>query len=451
KALGGTTGGENAPPRVMMLLKTLKDANPDSELAYYEPAPLPADGVDLSETADRAIWLALLAPDKVSPATTRSDWSGKTLGLGLAPRVADVPGRTLFAGGASARVTAQAGGWTVELAYLNAADRDRPGFRTLRTVTVGELKDEPAAYAVPLPPDFGAVEPPRPTDAFDQGSGFFPPELEEKDKARLVAWLRLTAQGSAFTGVRWAGANAVAARQSRAVRGEVVGTGTGEPDQEFSLSQQPVVPGSVKVRVRRDVGSSSPWDEWAEIDDLLAAGPQTVAGASDPDPTRPSRVFQTDPEAGLIRFGDGLRGARPGLGLPIRADYEVSAGRAGNVGAGQIQPAGDVPEGVTAANPLPARGGGDAQSPADAERLIPKAVRHRDRLVTPDDYRDIVLSAPGAGVGRVEVLPLYAPVLGASLPGDVPGAVTLLLVPLDDPARPDAPSPTPEFVAGICA
>ena len=110
-----------------------------------------------------------------------------------------------------------------------------------------------------------------------------------------------------------------------------------------------------------------------------------------------------------------------------------------------------MPAGIDATNPLPAWGGGDAQTPDDAEALIPKAVRHRDRLVTPEDYRDLVLAAPGAGVGRVEVLPLFAPVLGASLPGDAAGAVTLLLVPRDDPARPDAPSPTSAFLDAVCS
>src|SRR5262249_41674368 len=76
--------------------------------------------------------------------------------------------------------------------------------------------------------------------------------------------------------------------------------------------------------------------------------------------------------------------------------------------------------------------------------------RHRDRSVTAEDYRDLALSAPGAGVGRVEVMPLYSPVLGGSLPGDVAGAVTLLLIPRDDPARPDAPTPTAAFLDAVC-
>jgi hypothetical protein len=50
-----------------------------------------------------------------------------------------------------------------------------------------------------------------------------------------------------------------------------------------------------------------------------------------PERPRASRVFMLDAEAGEIRFGDGMRGARPPLGASVIADYEYSDGRAGNV------------------------------------------------------------------------------------------------------------------------
>ncbi len=427
---------------------TLQKANPGSTLVFYEPAPLPPGGVNLADTADKAVWLALLAPDKDHVDAARAGWAGKTLGLGLAPLQVARPTRDLPAGGTAARVAGESGGWEVSIA---TAEKDLT-FRTLRTITAAELLDEPAAYEIPLPSDLGTLLPPAGNDAFDEGSGPFPPTLDApKDAARLAVWLRLRPIGSAFAAVRWVGINAVTARQSHPIRGELVGTGSGEPDQEFPLAQGPVVPGSIAVRVRTSVALDAPWEDWTEIDDLLAAGPQTPSGVADADATAPSRVFLSDPEAGTIRFGDGLRGARPGSGLPIRADYEICVGRAGNVGAAQLKASTDVPGGIDATNPLPAFGGGDAQTPDDAEILIPSAVRHRDRLITPEDYRDIALAAPGAGVGRVEVLPLYSPMLSGSLPGDVAGAVTLLLVPRDDPARPDAPTPTTAFLDAVCA
>jgi Baseplate J-like protein len=428
---------------------TLRAANPGSELVFYEPAPLPSGGLDLAETADRAVWLALLVPEKVIPKTARASWAGKTLGLGLAPLVAARPTRDLPAGGAVARVAGLSGGWEVAIATAE----EGLTFRTLRTIGAAELRDEPAAYEIPLPADLKDLEPPNPTDAFDEGSGPFPPKLDAaKDRDRLAVWLRLRPEGSAFAGVQWAGINAVAARQSHPIRSELVGIGTGEPDQEVLLAHGPVAPGSIKVRVRTNATAlDAHWDEWVEIDDLLAAGPQTPGNTPDANASAPSRAFQSDPEARTIRFGDGLRGARPGLDLPIRADYEVCVGRAGNVGAAQLKASADIPAQLDATNPLPAWGGGDAQTPDDAEVLIPRAVRHRDRLVTAEDYRDLALAAPGAGVGRVEVLPLFAPALSDSLPGDVAGAVTLLLVPRDDPARPDAPTPTSAFLDAVCS
>lgn len=424
----------------------LRAAAPGAELVFYEPAPLPPGGLDLAETADGAVWLALLAPEGADVTDARKGWAGKTLGLGLAPLPADRPVRDLPAGGAATRA-GLSGGWEVAWAVNGATG---PIFRTLRTIRMAELLDEPAAYEVPLPADLADAGPPVPSDPFDEGSGAFPPKLAAaKDAARLAVWLRLQPSGAAYSRARWVGVNAVAARQGQVVRGEPVGEGTGEPDQEITLSQGGVVPGSVRV-VSASPGATA-WDEWAATDDLLAAGPETPSGTPDADPAAPSRVFVVDPEAGTVRFGDGLRGARPADGVVLRADYEVSAGRAGNVGAGQLKPGAGVPAEVDGTNPLPAWGGGDAQTPADAEKLLPQAVRHRERAVTAEDYRDLALATPGAGVGRADVLPLYSPVVGGGLPGEVPGAVTLLLVPRDDPARPDAPAATAPFLDAVCS
>ena len=43
-----------------------------------------------------------------------------------------------------------------------------------------------------------------------------------------------------------------------------------------------------------------------------------------------------DPEAGVVRFGDGLRGARPPLGARLVARYEVCEGARGNVAAAVV-------------------------------------------------------------------------------------------------------------------
>lgn len=325
----------------------LRAADPAAELVFYEPAPLPPGGVDLADTADRAVWLALLAPEWTDPKAAREGWAGKTLGLGLAPLPADRPVRDLPAGGAATRA-GLSGGWEVSWAVNGATG---PVFRTLRTIPMAELLDEPAAYEVFLPADLGDAGPPVPSDPFDEGSGTFPPTLAvAKEAARLAVWLRLQPSGAAYTRVRWAGVNPVAARQGQVVRGEPVGVGAGEPNQEIKLSQSGVVPGSVRIAAAAADGTGG-WQDWAETDDLLAAGPETPAGVADADPACPSRVFGVDPEAGMVCFGDGLRGTRPADGAVQRADYEVAPGRAGNVGAGQLKPGAGIPAEVDGTNP----------------------------------------------------------------------------------------------------
>src|SRR5439155_27039447 len=89
----------------------------------------------------------------------------------------------------------------------------------------------------------------------------------------------------------------------------------------------------------------------------------------------------------------------------------------------------------------------------EGERNIPRYLRHRDRLVTAQDFKDITLRTPGVDVGRVEVLPLFDPVAfdanGREDPA--PGMVTVLVIPRSDPAQPDAPTPDRQFLDAVCA
>ncbi len=165
-----------------------------------------------------------------------------------------------------------------------------------------------------------------------------------------------------------------------------------------------------------------------------------------PPAPRPSKVFAVDPEAGVIRFGDGARGTRPPLGATLRADYDVSVGRQGNVGPSAINAGPTLPAGFSIANPVPTWGGADAESVTDGEKQIPRYLQHRDRLVTADDFDAITRRAPGVDVGRVDVLPAFHPDLPANEPGDAPGVVTVMVLPKYDAANPDAPQPDRAFL-----
>jgi len=230
--------------------------------------------------------------------------------------------------------------------------------------------------------------------------------------------------------------------------------GTGEPDQARRLARSPVLPGTVRVTVTPDLPDAR-GEVWDEIDDLLTAGPEVPvpslrsAPGTRPLPNPRVEVFALDAEAGELRFGDGLRGARPPIGARLRADYDYSLGRLGNVGAGSIDASPALPAGWTVHNPVPTWGGADAESVAEGEKQIPRYLQHRDRAVTAEDFEALALRTPGIDLGRVEILPAFHPDLSPNLPGDAPGVVTVLVVPAQDPTQPDAPVPDPRFLGAV--
>ena len=115
-------------------------------------------------------------------------------------------------------------------------------------------------------------------------------------------------------------------------------------------------------------------------------------------------MFVLDPEAGEIRFGDGLRGARPPRGAALRADYDTACGRAGNVGAeGDQHRARAARRASRSSNPVRTWGGADAETVAEGEKQIARYLQHRDRLVTAADFETIAWRTPGVDIGRVDV------------------------------------------------
>jgi len=98
-----------------------------------------------------------------------------------------------------------------------------------------------------------------------------------------------------------------------------------------------------------------------------------------------------DGDAGdTIRFGDGIFGANPEIGMQFMATYRYTAGAEGNVAAGAVAQlsAATIAEGFQAVmNPFAAGGGADAQSLKSVQRLAPQAFRAtKMRAVVADDY-----------------------------------------------------------------
>ena len=124
---------------------------------------------------------------------------------------------------------------------------------------------------------------------------------------------------------------------------------------------------------------------WTSVAAWTAIGPQ-------------DRVFLADRARGVLVFGDGRAGRIPRPGPTGSAAYGVGGGEAGNLGPGGFWVRADGPE--TAVNPVPATGGREAETVADARRRAADDRAQADRTVTLADVAELTMGTPGVGVQR---------------------------------------------------
>ncbi|ALN64371.1 hypothetical protein GLA29479_3518 [Lysobacter antibioticus] len=439
-----------------------------SEVQLYKTLALDrkvVDSVDLNaDTVDRSLWIALLARKTDAPGEPDDPWKsvrdalgGRTLTLGLVPALDAVGAQLLPAGNAQSRQLLR-----FELPSVpadgrvprDAGDRPAPSYRQLEPRTEVDLLSVPGVVQLALPPA-AQLKVWQDIDPLEGGVGDMPPTLDDAALAgRVITWLRVRADGAAQARMRWAGINATPVRQIQRIAAEPLADGDGRPDQVRRLSRRPVLRHSVSVSTR--VGAAAP-RRWSEIDDLAAAAPEVPV--SDPRSsarelacidTGPTEVFELDPEAGELRFGDGLRGRRLPLGARVFAAYEFCLGAQGNVAEGKIDNAPQLPSGFAVLNPVQTWGGADAESVDTGEKQVRRHLQHRDRMVSIDDFESVAYRAPGVQIGRIEVLPAFHPDLSPNEPGSAPGVVTLMAIPRSDPTQPDAPRADRLFLNALC-
>jgi Baseplate J-like protein len=447
--------------------------DPPPEFTLYETVPLDAGavtGVDVQSTVGSSLWIALLLRkgDAAPPereeafAAARRALARKTASIGFVPalyRTVVGAGGLEFVEGARARIGGPPPGPEAAARHLDfqlpevPANGDLPAdglprYRTLPSRARADVLERPGVVEVTLP-DEDDLRTWTGVDPLEAGVGDLPPALEDTQLAdRLITWIRVRVSAGAQARMLWAGLNATPVEQRTRVANEVLPAATGEPDQVIRLARAPVLPGSVRLTVT----TASRAREWREIDDLDAAAPEVPLPDALPadEEGAPRHVFELDPESGELRFGDGERGERPPRGATMRASYDVSEGRAGNVGPGAISAAPGLPAGLKVTNPVRTWGGAAAETVAEGEKQIARHLKHRDRLVSTEDFETITRRTPGVDVARVEVVPAYNPELGTTEPGDSAGAVTLMVIPSFDPVQPDAPQPDRLFLESIC-
>jgi predicted phage baseplate assembly protein len=426
-------------------------AAPYETLRVFAGERAEAQGVDVfAASADRALWLALLAPPapRGTPQPTVNDQVRAALG-GSAARVqlsvGVVPALQMpalfedIAAPAPVPVVWEVstrGRTAYETDYLSVEPVADSGSEGAADTTRGLTRA--GTLRLPLPakdflwaPSNDVVENPA------AGVGDAPPRVDDEERAgRIVAWLRLRPRPGADVRrlpLSWIGINAVEIDQRRTLSAQVLGASTGAPDQRFRLPDGSVEAETLAVQVEEP---SSGWRVWNRVDDLAAI-------SDDPHVAREARVFELDAAAGKLRFGDGVRGRIPEGGMRVR----LGSGRFGGGAAGNLPPltltevsGRFVGQAATPAlkvsQPLPTQGGADAETLDEAQRRIPALLRHRDRAVTALDYERLAREAPGVDVGRVMVLPRFMP---RDRRFEVPGVVSVMAL----PALPLSGSPNP--------
>ncbi|HEY2031764.1 MAG TPA: putative baseplate assembly protein [Myxococcales bacterium] len=407
----------------------------DAAISLYETTALGPDGFSPDDAIDRSLWIGLFArqTEKDQLDAVRQQIAGRTLSLGVVPslQASDVDLLPQKTAGTDAKGTLRVFLPKLPPGGLLSEDQPQPSYQALQADAVSDVTIAPGIVEVALPSNPSDLSLWQNLGPLDSGVGDFPPSIDDTEQsARILTWLRVRSP----VDLLWVGINCTQVTQRAHVAGEALQNGTGDPDQQATLARAPVLPETVRIFVTADAPDASA-EEWQEIDDLFAAGPEVPA----PDPRLPPgtalapndlvNVFAVDPEAGAVKFGDGLRGARPALGARIRADYDYGVGKAGNVGAGAINAGPSLPGGFTVTNPVPTWGGADAETPDQGEKQIPRYLQHHDRLVSAEDFEVLTWRTPGVDLGRVEVLPAFHPDLSPNLPGDAAGVVTVVLIP----------------------
>jgi len=257
---------------------------------------------------------------------------------------------------------------------------------------------------------------------------------------REAFWLRAVPEGGGWAHpprLEQVLLNTVWAEHAARVRGEVLGSGSGQPGQHVRTARAPVLPGErIEVReaepppaaeleaLEREGGpgalsaaAAGTWVRWTAVTDFHGSGPA-------------SRHYVVDRATGEVRFGDGRRGRVPprGRGNLRAAHYRTGGGPAGNRPAGNLaQLKATVPYVDRVTNPEPAAGGTAAETLDSVRARGPRTLRHRGRAVTLADLEDLAVEAsPEVAVARA-----FGPRYEAEA-----GRVRVLLVPRGAEARP---------------
>lgn len=232
------------------------------------------------------------------------------------------------------------------------------------------------------------------------------------DPATITSWLRIgPLDGLAKKKLRHVGFNVVAMTQTETVRNLLLGRSDGRPGQVVKLGHQNVLKDSLQLAIKESGDPAALLTTWQRVDALEACGPF-------------DRVYDLDPEAGLVTFGDGKHGRIPPLvpkgGNIIALSYKHGGGVAGEAAVGAITQSMVQLTGLMGiVNIVVATGGADAETLEHAKLRARKELSTRSRAVTATDFEWIALRTPDVRVARAIVIPRRRPLPDSFTPAQL--------------------------------
>lgn len=163
------------------------------------------------------------------------------------------------------------------------------------------------------------------------------------------------------------------------------------PDQRLVLNVPGLAfePGSNPVKV--EVADATGFKEWSRCDRLAEFGPADT-------------VYELDPGAASVTFGNGINGKMPAAGAQIFVSYAVNDGTGGNTARNRKWLVGGI-SGTFGTNLDPVTGGEDPSAGPAQRRAARRALREGHALVSSADIEAAARALPSLEVARALVMP----------------------------------------------
>jgi hypothetical protein len=180
------------------------------------------------------------------------------------------------------------------------------------------------------------------------------------------------------------GSATVTATQGETVYDEVIGTSDGTANQEFELSESPVINGSITINVNGVIYTEVPY----------------LVDYSGYDPV--FSTYTNSEKTTFIKFGDSISGRIPLNGVQMTATYRVGGGLSGNIPVNTIKfIKTNAVAGLSVNNQDvglvsgAAVGGADEEATDSIRVNAPKSIRALNRAVSLSDYASLVIQVAG--------------------------------------------------------